>query len=96
MYRAGVEGILGIRREGDVLVVEPCIPRQWPGFNARVEVQGTSWDISVAASRERKNTEIHAVIDGIPDAARTGPIRLPLDGGEHVLRLEMRAGSRGG
>ena len=54
MYRAGIEGILGIRREGDVLVVEPCIPRQWSGFSARVEVEGTSWDISVTASRESK------------------------------------------
>jgi cellobiose phosphorylase len=53
MYRAGIEGILGIRREGDVLVIEPCIPSQWPGFSARVEVEGTSWDISVTASRAR-------------------------------------------
>ncbi len=27
MHRAGVEGILGIRRKGDFLLVEPCLPR---------------------------------------------------------------------
>ena len=34
MYRAGVEGILGIRREGDFLVIDPCIPDAWPGFRS--------------------------------------------------------------
>ncbi len=34
MYRAGVEGILGIRREGASILVDPCIPAAWPGFEA--------------------------------------------------------------
>ena len=42
MYRAGVEGILGIRREGAFLVVDPCIPAAWPGFEATVELQQNS------------------------------------------------------
>jgi len=96
MYRAGVEGILGIRREGDVLVIEPCIPRQWQGFSARVEVEGTSWDISVTASSEDTRSGLHAVLDGVPDAARTGPIRLALDGGAHVLELALPRGLRAG
>lgn len=96
MYRAGIEGILGIRREGDVLVIEPCIPRHWPGFSARIEVEGTSWQISVTASLEDKRPGFHAVLDGAPEAARTGPIRLPLDGGTHVLELALPRGPRGG
>ena len=46
MYRAGVEGILGIRREGAVLV-DPCIPAAWPGFEARIELGSTQYDIRV-------------------------------------------------
>jgi cyclic beta-1,2-glucan synthetase len=94
MYRAGIEGILGIRREGDVLVIEPRIPRQWPGFSARIEVEGTSWNISVAASPGGKDSDIHAIVDGVPNATQPGPIRLPLDGGVHVLELELPTGLR--
>ena len=30
MQRAGVESILGLRLEGDVLHLDPCIPKAWP------------------------------------------------------------------
>jgi cellobiose phosphorylase len=92
MYRAGIEGILGIRREGDVLVIEPRIPRQWPGFSARIEVEGTSWEISVTANFEDSDMYIHAVIDGVQAGVNSGPVRLPLDGGAHVLHLGMPLG----
>jgi cyclic beta-1,2-glucan synthetase len=34
LYRAAVEGILGIRREADRLVVAPALPAEWEGFSA--------------------------------------------------------------
>ena len=53
MYRAGIEGILGLRREGAALVVAPCIPRAWPGFEAEVKVGSTRYDIRVETSAHR-------------------------------------------
>ena len=47
MYRAGIEGILGIRREGAFLIVDPCIPAAWPGFEATVRLGATRYDIHV-------------------------------------------------
>ncbi len=32
MYRLGIEAILGVRREGDSLCIDPCIPRHWDGY----------------------------------------------------------------
>jgi cellobiose phosphorylase len=32
MYRLGVEGILGLRRQGERLLIRPQIPASWPGF----------------------------------------------------------------
>jgi cyclic beta-1,2-glucan synthetase len=32
LHRAGVEWILGFRKEGSALRIDPCIPRGWPGF----------------------------------------------------------------
>ncbi|HUF75193.1 MAG TPA: protein ndvB, partial [Longimicrobiales bacterium] len=36
LWRLTVEGILGLRRRGGALEVEPCLPDHWPGFEARV------------------------------------------------------------
>lgn len=30
MYRVGLESILGFRKQGDTLWVEPCVPPEWP------------------------------------------------------------------
>jgi hypothetical protein len=32
MQRAGIESILGLRLDDDVLPLDPCIPRAWPRF----------------------------------------------------------------
>ena len=53
MYRAGIEGILGMRREGAFLVVDPCIPPEWPGYEATVKVGDTRYDIRVVSPSER-------------------------------------------
>ncbi len=34
LYRAAVEGILGLRKEGDRLVIAPALPSEWDGFTA--------------------------------------------------------------
>ena len=33
MYRACVERILGLRVQASELILDPCIPRAWPGFD---------------------------------------------------------------
>ncbi len=35
LYRAAVEGILGLRRQGNRLFVRPALPSEWTGFEAR-------------------------------------------------------------
>jgi cyclic beta-1,2-glucan synthetase len=32
LYRAGLEWILGFRKRGSALCIDPCIPRHWKGF----------------------------------------------------------------
>ena len=32
MYRLGLEAILGIRRVGQALQINPCIPKSWTGY----------------------------------------------------------------
>ncbi|MFV3131949.1 GH36-type glycosyl hydrolase domain-containing protein [Niveispirillum sp. KHB5.9] len=80
MYRAGIEGILGIRREGEYLLIAPCLPSTWPGFTAAVIVAGTRCDVQVerGASASLDGTAVTGTADGI---------RVPLDGTTHILRI---------
>ena len=87
MYRAGIEGILGIRREGAVLVVDPCIPTAWPGFDATVEVGATRYDIRVETTSKRCRGISRALLDGVATPCVEGHVRVDLDGRAHRLQI---------
>ncbi|WP_354673953.1 GH36-type glycosyl hydrolase domain-containing protein [Cupriavidus alkaliphilus] len=76
MYRAGVEGILGILREGRQLVVVPPHSGLVVGFKATVNVTSTRYEISV-------ETPWHCA-DGVSQA-RPWRRRHPLRGRPHAL-----------
>ncbi|OSQ35731.1 GH36-type glycosyl hydrolase domain-containing protein [Thalassospira mesophila] len=83
MHRAAIEGILGITREGNRLRIAPNIPKDWPGFSARLTVADTVCDIRV------EQTDIAVTrLDGrvIPAAPL---VYLPLDGVPHDLFLAL-------
>jgi len=47
MYRLGVEAILGIHKEGDILTINPCIPKDWPEFEMTYHWDGSEYLIKV-------------------------------------------------
>ncbi|MBK8986530.1 MAG: cellobiose phosphorylase [Chloroflexi bacterium] len=47
MYRLGIEGILGLSREGDMLCLQPNIPASWPGFKLVYRYGRTLYHITV-------------------------------------------------
>jgi len=47
MYRLGLEAILGLRRAGKVLKIDPCIPGDWSGFELTYRDGSTSYQIQV-------------------------------------------------
>ena len=89
MYRAGVEGLLGIRREGGFLVIDPCVPLTWPGFEASVTLDGTRYDIQVDTLSQRCRGISRAVLDGVDMVVTDGAIRVALDGGPHRLMVSI-------
>ncbi|MFO7545629.1 MAG: glucoamylase family protein [Trueperaceae bacterium] len=94
MQRAGVEGILGIRREGAFLVVDPRTPSSWSGFEATVNIASTRYEIHVATPADGWREDARATVDGAPIACHRGLVRVPLDGGVHRLALTVsRAGT---
>lgn len=87
MYRAGVEGILGVRREGASLVLDPCIPLDWPGFDISVTLEDCHYSIFLVSTEQRSRGIQRARLDGRPLACGGGPLRVPLMPGEHRLEL---------
>ena len=90
MHRAGVESILGIRREGQVLVIDPCIPAEWPGFEARIVLGDACYTIKVAAEGTQGRGVTSATLDGATLACDGGPLRLTLCAGEHLLMVALQ------
>jgi cyclic beta-1,2-glucan synthetase len=47
MYRAGVEWILGFRLRGSTLQLDPCIPRDWSGYEVSFRYHSSRYEIEV-------------------------------------------------
>ena len=47
MYRAALEWLLGFRVQGGGLVLDPCIPKRWPGFEIVFRHRSARYEISV-------------------------------------------------
>jgi cyclic beta-1,2-glucan synthetase len=52
MYRAGLEAILGITREGAAMRVKPCIPDDWDQFEVVTQFGATRYEIRVSRGIE--------------------------------------------
>ncbi len=51
MYRLGIEAILGIKREGEYLRIDPCIPADWPGYEMTYRYREAIYKIQVKNRR---------------------------------------------
>jgi cyclic beta-1,2-glucan synthetase len=90
MYRAGLEGILGFRVHGSSLLLTPCIPKEWPGFEIVFKYHASRYEILVDNPQGVSCGVAHAELDGItlPPGAQ---IRIPLvnDRKHHRVRLVL-------
>lgn len=88
MYRAGIEGILGLQREGAWLSVNPQLPTAWPGFEAELTI-GDGHHTIIVTRTAAGDTASHAALDG--KAIDWGPkgARVPLSAGEHRLEVAL-------
>jgi cyclic beta-1,2-glucan synthetase len=93
-YRTAVREILGLRTVADddsrLLVIDPCIPKSWPGFSATFRYGGSRYEISVENPRGVNRGVARMSSDGVdlPD------LRVPLvdDGAVHRVTVAMLGG----
>jgi cyclic beta-1,2-glucan synthetase len=86
LQRAGVEGILGIRVLGAALHIDPCIPRDWPGFEATIAWRSARYRIVVGNPGRICKGVAAMRVDGF---AACGPVGLLDDGGAHLVEVTL-------
>jgi cyclic beta-1,2-glucan synthetase len=94
MYRVGTEAILGITLERGSLRIDPCIPRNWPNYDARLRTQHAELQIGVEnPSGVCRGVQLIEV-DGVRQDAPT----IALEGltGTHTVRVVLGDGKAGG
>jgi cyclic beta-1,2-glucan synthetase len=91
MYQAGLEGILGIRREGKMLILQPCIPDEWPEFSAIVKIENSHFDIAVDNAVALNNNQLLAELNGVSLENIGQDVRIALEAGHHCLRISGKA-----
>jgi cyclic beta-1,2-glucan synthetase len=88
MYRAGLESILGFRVRGMRLVLDPCIPRAWPGFTIAFRHHSARYTIVVENPQGVSRGVSSVELDDVP---LDGPASIPLaaDGKTHRIRIVL-------
>ncbi|MCC5879697.1 MAG: glycosyl transferase [Idiomarina sp.] len=89
MYRAGLEGILGLRRRSNKLIIKPSIARQWTAYDINVRVDGAEYQISVKNPRKRSHGVSHAALDDVVIDHSEDSVEITLDGKPHRLDITM-------
>jgi cyclic beta-1,2-glucan synthetase len=89
MYRAGIESILGLSRQGAFLLLDPCIPKHWPGFELAYRHGATRYDIAVENPHGVCRGIASAELDGVPHQGTPLRVALADDGNPHTLHVVL-------
>ena len=87
MYRAGIEGILGIERRGEQLRIDPCVPTGWPSCTVVWTRGRTRYEIAIENPDARSRGIAHVELDGRPVPSDAVPC--PDDGRAHRIRVVL-------
>ena len=85
MVQLVVESLLGLRRSGNQLRLQPLLPRDWDGFVVHYRFGGSTYDITC---RRTDSGTTRLTVDGVESA--DGSIDLQDDKKNHAVVLEVR------
>jgi cellobiose phosphorylase len=74
MYRLGLEVILGLRRTGGQLRIDPHVPKDWPEYQIDYRLGNTLYHIRVQKQAEKALGEEKVSLDGKPLAGEMIPL----------------------
>ena len=90
MYRVALEGLLGFQLHGATLALDPCIPRNWPGFEIAFRYRSARYEIAVKNPNSVCRGVVSVMLDGalMPDSKKA-LIPLADDGATHRVLLVL-------
>jgi cyclic beta-1,2-glucan synthetase len=89
MYRTAVEYMLGIRLEGESLVIDPVIPTSWPQFEATFRHHDTVYEILVENPQRLSGGVSQITLDEKPLGPEKTVVPLVSDGKVHQVRVML-------
>ena len=89
MYRVGLESILGFRLRGATLVLDPCVPKAWPGFQIVFRYRTARYEIAVENPRGVCRGVTRVELDGEALSGDGAQIPLADDGATHRVRVVL-------
>jgi cyclic beta-1,2-glucan synthetase len=87
MYRSAVEYILGFKLAGDLLRINPCIPRAWREFEITYRRGETTYRIKVENPHSLSSGVASLELDGVRQA--NDEVLLSADGLTHQVRIVL-------
>jgi len=88
LYRTGIEWILGFRMRGMFLNIDPCIPRNWPGYSIDFRYHSAIYKIKV---ENPSNVARGIALTELDGKLLPGSASIPLadDGAVHNIRIVL-------
>ena len=87
MYQAAIQALLGLRRHGATISVDPCIPAVWPEYSLDWRLGATRYHFTVTNPEHQCGGVRSATIDGEPADASALPILA--DGETHLVEIVL-------
>jgi cyclic beta-1,2-glucan synthetase len=89
MYRVGLEGILGFRKEGNTFRIAPTAPPSWPVYSLDYRFGTSRYHIEVRNPDGVSTSQMHVTVDGVHVA--DGIVPLVDDGRERQVVVRRHA-----
>ena len=89
MYRAGIEGLLGLSRSGATLRLNPCFPKDWPEMSATVTLGQAQFKITVLNPEKSGHGIASGELDGVTLQVDPTGLTVPLTDGVHALTVVL-------
>ncbi len=83
MYRIGLEHILGIKKQGEYLMLDPCIPQKLEEYSVRYTYGTSHYDIVIKNLSHQNGTVKKVVVDG--NTLEGNRFKLRDDGKDHKV-----------
>ena len=86
MYRVGLESILGLTRRGGTFLINPCIPREWPGYEMVIRLPRLEYRIVVENPNGVNRGVARIEFDGVEQPDHSA-VPILQDGAVHQVRV---------